>query len=135
MAYSEKIILAWAEAVDGNKEIRDWLMQNGYPELGLFVFALHHKGEARQWLMENNFPHLMATIECSEGRNQACQWLINYDFGILEKVARIADNDESNVQWMLDNSESSFLRLALRMRKIKNEIQSRHDDIHFISPE
>jgi hypothetical protein len=135
VAYPEKIILAWSEAISGNREIRDWLMTNGYPELGLFVFALHHKREAREWLLTNKFPHLMAMIECVEGREQACQWLVKFDFGLLEKVARIADNDESAVQWMLEQDEKSMLRLALRIKAVKNEIQSKHDDMHFISPE
>jgi hypothetical protein len=74
-------------------------------------------------------------IECVEGREQACQWLVKFDFGLLEKVARIADNDESAVQWMLEQDEKSMLRLALRIKAVKNEIQSKHDDMHFISPE
>lgn len=135
MAYNSKIVLAWAEATDGNKEIREWLMVNGFPELGLFVFALHHKREARQWLMENQFPHLMATIECTEGKQEACQWLSKFDYGILEKVARAADNQEEALNWLLQNDCADFARLALRIRKVKNEIQSRHDDMHFISPE
>jgi hypothetical protein len=135
VAYPEKIILAWSEAIMGNNEIRDWLMSNGYPELALFVFALHHKREAREWLLNNKFPHLMALIECAEGREQACQWLVKFDFALLEKVARIADNDESAAQWMLEHDEKSLLRLALRIRAVKNDIQAKHDDMHFISPE
>lgn len=77
----------------------------------------------------------MAMIECAEGRDQACQWLVNYDFALLEKAARVADNDDSAVQWMLENDEQSLLRLSLRIRTVKNEIQSKHDDMHFISPE
>ena len=110
-------------------------MANGYPELGLFVFALHLKKDARQWLMDNGFPHLMATIECTEGREQACQWLQKYDLILLEKVARAADNDEHSAQWLMDRNFQDMLRLAVRIRKLKNEIQSRHDDMHFISPE
>jgi hypothetical protein len=133
--YPSKIILAWAEAVDGNVAIRDWLMANGYPELGLFVFALHLKKEARQWLLDNQFPHLMAMVECAEGRGVACQWLEKYQFELLEKVAKAADNDEKAVQWLMENHYQDFMRLALRIRRVKNEIQSRHDDMHFISPE
>jgi hypothetical protein len=133
--YPSKIILAWSEAVDGNVAIRDWLMANGYPELGLFVFALHLKKEARQWLMDNGNAHLMATIECAEGRPQACMWLQKFELEILEKVARAADNDEHAAQWLLDRQYQDFLRLSMRIRKVKNEIQSRHDDMHFISPE
>ena len=77
----------------------------------------------------------MALIECAEGREQACQWLVKFDFALLEKVARIADNDESAAQWMLEHDEKSLLRLALRIRTVKNDIQSKHDDMHFISPE
>ena len=33
--YPEKIVVAWGEAISGNIEIRDWLMKNNYPELGL----------------------------------------------------------------------------------------------------
>ncbi len=133
--YPSKVIIAWAEAIDGNVAIRDWLMANGYPELGLFVFALHLKKDARQWLMDNGFPHLMATIECTEGREQACQWLQKYDLILLVKVARAADNDEHSAQWLMDRNFQDMLRLAVRIRKLKNEIQSRHDDMHFISPE
>ena len=60
--YPIKIVLAWAEAVSGNEGIRTWLMENGYPELGLFVHALNNQDEARTWLMQNGFPHLMALI-------------------------------------------------------------------------
>lgn len=77
----------------------------------------------------------MAMIECAEGREQACQWLVKFDYALLEKVARIADNDEGALQWMMEQDEKSLLRLALRLRTVKNEIQSKHDDMHFISPE
>ena len=52
LAYPKKILVAWGEAISGNSEIRDWLMKNGYPELGVFVFALHLKPDARQWLIK-----------------------------------------------------------------------------------
>ena len=41
MQYPAKVLLAWGEAISGNREIRDWLMQNGYPELALTCHALH----------------------------------------------------------------------------------------------
>ena len=41
MQYPAKILVAWAEAIGGNKKIRDWLIANDYKELGLFVFALY----------------------------------------------------------------------------------------------
>ncbi|MBK7945117.1 MAG: hypothetical protein IPJ85_07365 [Flavobacteriales bacterium] len=48
--------------------MRDWLTTNGYPELGIFTFALRNKADARKWLMENGHPHLMAVINGIEGK-------------------------------------------------------------------
>jgi hypothetical protein len=88
--YPAKIILAWAEAVGGNRELRDWLMHNGYMELALFVFAAHLKKDARTWLMKEGFPHLMATLSCAEGDEKACQWLSNHDYEVLAMVGKAA---------------------------------------------
>ena len=30
--YPTKVLLAWAEAISGNEEFRDWLMGSEYPE-------------------------------------------------------------------------------------------------------
>ena len=65
--YSEKILLAWGEAIGGNLEIRDWLMKNGYPELGLFCFALYFDKKSSAWLLKNA-PHLLALIKAVEGK-------------------------------------------------------------------
>ena len=46
--YPPKILVAWGEAISGNGEIRDWLIKNGYPELGLFTFALRNKDDANR---------------------------------------------------------------------------------------
>ena len=77
----------------------------------------------------------MATIECAEGRQEACQWLGKFDFGVLEKVGRASDNQDEALNWLVDNGYQDFARLAIRIRNVKNDIQSRHDDMHFISPE
>ncbi len=42
-----------------HSEIRDWLIKNGYKELGLFTFALRNMDDARMWLVENGSPHLL----------------------------------------------------------------------------
>jgi hypothetical protein len=104
-AYPAKIILAWAEAISGNKDIRDWLMANGYPELSVFVFALHNQPEPRQWLMDNGFPHLMALINGAEGKPNAILWLRKCDMATV----------------------------AQRMRKVKNDIEENNSDVHRIS--
>ena len=60
--YPIKVLVAWGEAISGNEAFRNWLLGNGYPELGLFVHALHNQDEARNWLLNEGFPELMALV-------------------------------------------------------------------------
>ena len=135
MQYPAKIILAWAEAINGNRDIRDWLITSGYPELGLFVFALHNKTEARQWLIDNGFPHLMALINGAEGNQNALSWLKKFDYDILEKMARVGDNDEDALIWLLHNNLPDMAKVAVKIREVKNEIDANNNDMHRISPD
>ena len=64
-------------------EIRDWLMKNNYPELGLFCHALYFDKSASNWLMKNA-PHLLATIKGVEVKD-AIRWLEINGFKLLAK--------------------------------------------------
>ena len=77
--YPIKILVAWGEAISGNAELRNWLMGNGYPELGLFVHALQLDDKARQWLIQEGYPALMALCAGSEGDMHAVEWLRNHE--------------------------------------------------------
>ncbi len=131
--YPAKIILAWGEAISGNKAIREWLMQNGYPELGLFVFALQNQDESRTWLMENGFPHLMALINGAEGNPNAILWLRKHQFDVLEKMAAASDNKEEALLWLVKNGFSDMAIISQRIRQVKNDIESENNDMHKIS--
>lgn len=128
--YPAKIIIAWTEAVSGNAKIRDWLIKNEYPELGLFCFALNNRDSAREWLMENGHPHLMALIRGAEGDPNALLWLKKYKFDILEKVARGGDNDDDSVHWLVNNNLNDFANLSLRIREVKNAIEDDNTNYH-----
>lgn len=134
-AYPKKIIVAWAEAIGGNAVIRDWLISNGYPELGLFVFAVHNKDEARNWLLNNGFPELMALVNAAEGNAQARLWLRNNGFDILEKMALTADNSDEAFAWLMRHELQDMAMVAQKMRVVKNEIERRNNDLHMISPD
>ncbi len=131
--YPAKIILAWGEAISGNKDIREWLMKNGYPELGLFVFALQNQDESRTWLMENGFPHLMALINGVEGNPNAILWLRKHQLDVLEKMALAGDNREEALIWLVKNGCHDMAMIAQRIRQVKNDIESGHNDMHKIS--
>jgi hypothetical protein len=98
--YPAKIILAWGEAISGNKEIKQWLMENDYPELGLFVHALYNQAEPRKWLLENGYPHLMALINGAEGNPNAILWLRKHGMDILEKMRSCGSSTMDIKTWL-----------------------------------
>jgi len=131
--YPAKILVAWAEAISGNSEIRDWLIKNGYKELGLFTFALRNMDDARMWLMENGFPHFLALINGIEGNAQAVQWLESNGYKSLGIMAVAADGDKSAKEWLLKN-DKLLAMVALKMEFVKDEIERDNNDAHKISP-
>ena len=126
--YSEKIVVAWGEAISGNTEIRDWLMKNNYPELGLFCHALYFDKGASEWLMKNA-PHLLAMIKGVEGKKDAVRWLEINGFPLLARIAKAADDDKEQMRWLMLN-DKLFGVLAQRIKSVKDEIEEANNDVH-----
>lgn len=133
LEYPVKVVLAWGEAISGNRKLRDWLLANGYPELGLFVHALHNQDGARKWLIDNGFSHLMAVINGAEGNKIAVQWLDKSGLDILAWVARAADNDDEAMMKLAKLPHREWLVIAQKIRSVKNEIEQDNNDVHKIS--
>ena len=131
--YPPKIIVAWGEAIVGNTKIRDWLIMNGYRELGLFTFALRNKDDARMWLMKNGYPHLMAMINGVEGNKVALQWLLKHNFEILYKMALSGDGDEDAHLWLIANNHAAYAMIAKKIEFVKDQIEEDNNDPHHIS--
>ena len=128
--YPVKVLVAWGEAISGNRELRDWLLGNGFPELGLFVHAMHNQQSAREWLQQEGFPELMALCCGTEGDARAVQWLLNHGHITLANMARAADNDDDAMRILMEEPDRIWATLALKMRSIKNGIEDRHNDWH-----
>ena len=131
--YSPKIFVAWAEAISGNKKLRDWLGSNGYVELSAFTYALNLDDNARSWLMTEGHPELMALIRGAEGEEKACTWLRKNNFSKLALIAEGADNDDEAVRQLLLDGNREWAMISLKIRSVKNNIQSDHDDVHKFS--
>lgn len=126
--YPEKILIAWGEAISGNREIRDWLMKNNYPELGLFCFALYFDKRASEWLIKNA-PHLLATIKAVEGKKEPLRWLEKNGFHLLACIAKAADGDQDQMKWLMTN-ERLFGVIAQRIKMVKDDIEDANNDVH-----
>lgn len=131
--YPAKVLLAWSEAILGNKALRDWLMRNGYPELGIFTFALRNHDQSRDWLMKNGHPHLMAIITGIEGDKNALAWLEHNHLLALKHVALAGDGEESSVRWLIDHGQKELALAALKMHQVKSAIDEEHSDPHKFS--
>lgn len=130
--YPTKVLIAWSEAIGGNHQIKDWLVKNGYPELGVFVHAVYNQDDARKWLVDHGFPHLLALVNGAEGKEDAVKWLMNFDFPILARVARAADGYYAERDWLLAN-DKLFAMIAVRIKRIKDEIHENNCDYHRIT--
>ena len=105
-------------------------MKNGYPELGLFRYALRNEERSREWLLENKHPHLMALINGIEGNEKALDWLKSNGFGVLHEMALAGDGDLDAHQRLLTPDTKIFALLAKKMEHIKDEIEQNNRDIH-----
>jgi hypothetical protein len=132
MEYPVKVLVAWGEAISGDRGMRDWLIKNGYPELGIFTFALYLKPDARKWLMQHGHAHLMAIIRGIEGDEKALEWLDAHDMHVLRQMA-VAGGDEEALQWLIDKGHRALALLALKMWSVKMAIEEEHNDPYTFS--
>lgn len=130
MQYPAKVLLAWGEAIAGHTELRDWLMRNGYPELGIFTFALRLKADARKWLMQNGHPHLMALISGIEGDRKALDWLDRHDLPVLKQMALVGDGDKEAFDRLVADGHRELAVVASKMYQVKRAIDEDHSDPH-----
>lgn len=130
MNYHPKIILAWAKAVDGNVEIANWLTDNGFPELTIACSAIRLKDEARTWLMQNGYPHLMAMINAAEGNAKAAKWLEINKMDLLFHISQAIEDNQKSWAWLKHNATQDLFILAQSIKKVKDKIEERHNDIH-----
>ena len=56
-------------------EFFEWLMRNGYPELGALSRTIQGDHEAKDWLMEHGFPRLAAIDSVIDKEAKAEEWL------------------------------------------------------------
>lgn len=128
--YPAKVLVAWGEAILGNAALRDWLIKNGYPELGIFTFALRNKRDARAWLMKNGHAHLMAVITGIEGDKVALEWLERNGMTVLKHVALAGDGQEEDLQWLVSNGHRELAVVGNRMYQVKRKMDEDYGDYH-----
>ena len=128
--YPAKVVLAWAKSIDGESRFTIWLNENGYQELAMATYAIYLKDEARSWLMNNGFPHLMAMINAAEGNKKAQAWLITNELELYFHLAMAVEDEKLSWKWIQNNCGVEVFILAKSIKKIKDQIEDNHNDIH-----
>ena len=133
LEYPSKVLVAWREAIGGNAEFRDFLIQSPYKELGIFCFAILNDKKSRKWLLDNNYAHLLATIEGIEGKDSALVFLKKNGFDLLFHFARSADSWKDSQIW-LQKKDKLLYAISLKIEYVKDEIELRNQDPHKLNP-
>jgi hypothetical protein len=128
--YPAKIILAWSKAIEGDDQFLIWLKDNDYEELFMATYAILLKEEARKWLKDNGYAHLLAMINAAEGNESAKKWLQTHSFDVLFHIACAVDDEQESLQWLGKNAPADIFILTRTIKKVKDEIELNHNDIH-----
>lgn len=130
--YPVKILMAFGCTFEGGgNEFFDWLMRNGYPELGALSHAIQGDTEAKQWLMDNRFPHLAAIDSAIDEEEKAQQWLLKNHFEINFIFAKAVNNDEDALNWLEKNDMGVLVVVANKIRKYLDDKYLDYHKIHF----
>ena len=122
-------MVAWGEAISGNKDFVGILFDLKYPELGHFCYALRNNIEAQKWLLKNGFPHLTALIEAAEGSEKALNWLEKNNYTALKHMALAIDGEVSSLNYFVDKNKVIAV-LTSKMKFVKDNIEDDNQDPH-----
>ena len=129
--YHPKIILAFGETISGNEEIFEWLMNNGYTELGALSKAIRGSEEAFKWLMDNGYPHFAAFDSAIDGDKKAYDWLIANEYTFLALFSQACNKRADAINWLNENQLSIFVRVAEKIHGFRDSQQFDYHKIHF----
>jgi hypothetical protein len=80
--------------------------------------------------MQNGFPHLMAMINAAEGNKKAQAWLITNNLEMYFHLAMAVEDEKLSWKWIQANCGVEIFVLAKSIKKIKDQIEENHNDIH-----
>lgn len=130
--YPVKILLAFGEAISGNRKIFNWLMNNGYPELAALANSLQTNEEAFEWLMKNGYPHFAALSNAVDDDNKAYIWLKKHKFVLLVVLADASRGKKEAINALHSKGLKVFVLIAKKILEIKNQQKLDYDDYHKI---
>ncbi len=114
--YPAKILLAFGESLKDNKEIHNWLLKNGYPELAALSNSINGSTKAFDWLLKN-YPHLAALDHAIDGFEAPIPWLLKHGFKFYVIFARACQNKADALRYLQKNDLQIYLHLVAIIQK------------------
>ena len=130
--YPVKILMAFACTFEPEgDEFFEWLMRNGYPELGALSRTIQGDTKAKDWLMEHGFPHLAAIDSVVDKEEKAEEWLLKNHFEVNLAFAKAINRDDDATLWLEKNDLQVFIVIADKIHKYLEDKYLNFHKIHF----
>jgi hypothetical protein len=130
--YPAKIWLAFGETFSEKGEsFVEWLMKNGYPELGALSHAIRGSEQALEWLMRNKFLHLAALDGAIDENQKAYKWLADNQHPLLVLFADACHGALPAIDWFKRHNLSAFLVIAGKIKEWRDSQTFDYHKLHF----
>ena len=130
--YPVKILMAFGCTFEPEgDEFFEWLMRNGYPELGALNHTIQGDTKAKDWLMEHGFAHLAAIDSVIDKEEEAEKWLLKNHFEVNLAFARAVNRDDDATDWLVKNELQVFVIIADKIRNYLDDKYLNFHKIHF----
>ena len=133
LKYPPKILIAFGETIGENKrkDILQWLLKNGYPELAALSYAVQGSDEAVAWLMKNGFPELAALDAAIDEDQKAYEWLQKNNIPFHIVFADAVHGKGEAIEWFRQNKLNSLLAITQKIRQDRDNHTYDYHKLHF----
>jgi len=112
LKYNVKVLLALEKSIEGKDAFFQWLVENGYPELGAFSNFLHDDPGAEKFLVQTGNGWLGLLSHAIDGDPRAREWVrVNLHQANL-MFALACREDEKAQSWLRFMKLDILLQLA-----------------------
>ncbi len=128
--YDVKVLLAFGESLKKNKKFFQWLMENGFPELGALSAAINSDSEALKWLLKSKFPEFGVLSNAIDGEENAFLWLKKHNCDFLLRFALACRKDDKAIKWFVANDLKLFIQFIQMIHVILQQQIDDSADVH-----
>ena len=128
--YDAKLLLAFGESLKLDRKFTDFLIKNGFPELGALSSAINADTDALQWLLDNGYPEFAVLSNAIDNEDAAIAWLEKYNCDFLSKFAAACRKEDEAVKWFVANNLHIYIRLIKIIQEILLRQALASDDVH-----